>query len=159
MSSALSVYALCVVVLFCKMFAVSCYQGYFRLRWLAFTNPEDAAVFARPAERREHPQVRRAARVWANDLENLPAFFVLGGLALVLDTPATACIGLSILFTVARVLHTLAYLAGVQPWRTLCYGLGILCLLGFCAMILASATTSLAVVQPRQAPVSLAIPS
>lgn len=135
MSSALSVYALCVVVLFCKMFAVSCYQGYFRLRFVAFTNQEDAAFFNRPAREAERPEVVRAARAWANDLENIPLFFVLGALAVALDTPATLSAWLSILFTLARILHTWVYLAGVQPWRTLFYGLSILCLLGFCALI------------------------
>lgn len=44
MTSALTVYALCVVVLFLKMFAISCYQGLMRIRFRAFTNAEDAAV-------------------------------------------------------------------------------------------------------------------
>ena len=63
MSSALQAYALCVVVLFLKMFLVSCYQGYHRLRFVAFTNPEDAAVFGRVAQAAERPQVIRAAKV------------------------------------------------------------------------------------------------
>lgn len=135
MTSALSVYALCVVALFLKMFAVSCYQGLFRIRSKAFTNTEDAAVFNRIARETELAQVARAARVWANDLESIPAFFVLGGLAVAMSAPASITAGLSLLFTLARVLHTLAYLKGVQPWRTVFYGVGILCLLSFCATI------------------------
>lgn len=135
MSGSLAVYALCVVVLFAKMLAVSCYQGYFRLRLKAFVNAEDAAVFARPPQAAEHPQVVRAARAWANDLESIPAFFALGGLAVALDAPAAWSAGLSLLFTLARILHTLAYLARLQPWRTLCYGVGTLCLLGLCGLV------------------------
>ena len=135
MTSALTVYALCVVVLFLKMFAVSCYQGLFRIRFRAFTNTEDAAVFNRFAREKELAQVTRAARAWANDLESIPAFFALGGLAVAMNTPASVTAWLSVLFTIARVLHTLAYLKGVQPWRTVFYGVGILCLLGFCATI------------------------
>ena len=135
MSDALQVYALCVVVLFLKMFVVSCYQGYHRLRFVAFTNPEDAAVFKRAAQTTERPQVLRAAKAWANDLENIPSFFALGGLAIALDTSAALVAWLSIVFTCARALHTWAYLAGVQPWRTLFYGVGVVCLLGFCAII------------------------
>ncbi|MFK0088616.1 MAPEG family protein [Pseudomonas sp. NPDC090755] len=142
MSNALPVYALCVVVLFLKMFALSCYQGYFRLRFVAFTNQEDAAVFNRPARDAERPEVIRASRAWANDLENIPVFFVLCALAIALETPATLSAWLSILFTLARVLHTLAYLAGVQPWRTVFYGIGILCLLGFCAILTLRVVTS-----------------
>ena len=40
MNDALNIYVLCVVVLFLKMFLVSCYQGYHRLRFVAFTNPD-----------------------------------------------------------------------------------------------------------------------
>ena len=138
MSNALNVYALCMVVLFLKMFMVSCYQGYHRLRFVAFTNPEDAAVFKHAAQAAERPEVIRAAKVWANDLENIPAFFALGGLAIALDTAAQPTVWLSIAFTLARVLHTLAYLLGVQPWRTLFYAIGAVCLLGFCALITAS---------------------
>ncbi|MCI1040904.1 MAPEG family protein [Pseudomonas putida] len=138
MSNALNVYALCMVVLFLKMFMVSCYQGYHRLRFVAFTNPEDAAVFKHAAQAAERPEVIRAAKVWANDLENIPAFFALGGLAIALDTAAQPTVWLSIAFTLARVLHTLAYLLGVQPCRTLFYAIGAVCLLGFCALITAS---------------------
>lgn len=137
MSSALQVYALCVVVLFLKMFLVSCYQGYHRLRFVAFTNPEDAAVFRRIAQAVERPQVIRAAKVWANDLENIPMFFALGGLAVALEAATLPVLWLSVVFTVARVLHTLAYLRGLQPWRTLFYGIGVICLLGFCSLITA----------------------
>ncbi|CAI3805165.1 hypothetical protein GLGCALEP_03811 [Pseudomonas sp. MM221] len=102
MSNALSVYALCVVVLFLKMFMVSCYQGYHRLRFVAFTNPEDAAVFKHTVQAAEQPEVIRAAKVWANDLENIPAFFALGGLAIALDTAAQPTVWLSLAFTLAR---------------------------------------------------------
>lgn len=137
MSSALQVYALCVVVLFLKMFLVSCYQGYHRLRFVAFTNPEDAAVFRRIALAAERPQVIRAAKVWANDLENIPMFFALGGLAVALEAATLPVLWLSVVFTVARALHTLAYLRGLQPWRTLFYGIGVICLMGFCLLITA----------------------
>lgn len=38
----------------------------------------------------ELPQVGRAARAWANDLENIPLFFVLGGLCVVAGTASVA---------------------------------------------------------------------
>lgn len=77
----MEVYALCVLVLFLKMLAISCYQGFFRLRFRAFTNHEDAAFFHRDANPQELPQVSRAEKAWANDLENIPLFFILGACA------------------------------------------------------------------------------
>ncbi|NMZ41481.1 MAPEG family protein [Pseudomonas proteolytica] len=135
MSRPLHLFALCVLVLFIKMLAISCYQGFFRLRHRAFTNPEDAGFFQRQAHGQELLPVSRAAKAWANDLENIPLFFVLGGLCLALDAPAVATAWLFGLFTVARVVHTLMYLGGRQPWRTLAYGAGLACLLGLAGLI------------------------
>lgn len=130
MSELLPVYTLCVLVLCLKMFAISCYQGFFRLRRRAFTNPEDAAFFNRAANTEELPQVMRATKAWANDLENIPLFFVLGGLCVALETAPVATTWLFCGFTSARVVHTVTYLMGWQPWRTLAYGVGVACLFG-----------------------------
>lgn len=135
MTSLVHLFALCVLVLFIKMLAISCYQGFFRLRHRAFSNPEDAGFFQRPAIAQELAPVSRAAKAWANDLENIPLFFVLGGICLALDTNAAATAWLFGLFTVARVLHTLLYLGRRQPWRTLAYGVGLACLLGLAGLI------------------------
>ncbi|WEL58244.1 MAPEG family protein [Pseudomonas kermanshahensis] len=136
MHGALSVYAVCVVALFLKMLAISCYQGYYRLRYKAFTNGEDAAFFGRLANVEELPQVSRAGRAWANDLENIPAFFALAGLAIALNAAAVVIVWLSVVFTVARVAHTVCYLRGLQPWRTVSFAVGLLCLLGLVVTVL-----------------------
>lgn len=130
MNDLLHLYALCVLVLCLKMFAISCYQGLFRIRGLAFTNPEDAAFCNRAVQSQELPQVVRAAKAWANDLENIPLFFGLGGLCVALDTALVSTAWLFGGFTLARVAHTLAYLFGWQPWRTLAYAVGVACLFG-----------------------------
>ncbi|OPA91478.1 glutathione metabolism protein [Pseudomonas fluorescens] len=130
MNDPLKLYALCVLVLCVKMFAISCYQGYFRLRARVFTNVEDAAFFRRAAHSTELPQVGRASKAWVNDLENIPLFFVLGGLGVALAAAPVATAWLSGGFTLARLVHTVTYLAGWQPWRTLAYGVGTVCLLG-----------------------------
>ncbi len=137
MNNVLSVYALCVVVLLFKMLAISCYQGYFRLRFVTFTNPEDAAVFKQSAHAEERQEVARGAQAWRNDLENIPLFIALGGLAIALNASALGVSWMSSLFTAARVLHTLFYLAGVQPWRTVSYAVGVVNLIGLAGLIIA----------------------
>ncbi len=84
-----------------------------------------------------HQMVPQAARVWANDMENIPVFFALCGLAIDLETAAGPNVWLSIVFTAAKLLHTWAYLARVQPLRTVLYGIGVICLLGFCVVVTA----------------------
>ena len=137
MNSTLHVYALCVLLLFGKMLFISCYQGFFRIRHRVFTNAEDARFFQRQALPQELPQVQRAARAWANDLENIPLFFVLGGLCLALDTDGQVTAMLLCLFTGARLMHTLMYLGGWQPWRTMAYGVGLACLLAMAGLVTA----------------------
>ena len=135
MSSTLSIYTLCVLVLCLKMLAISCYQGFHRLRHLAFSNPEDAGFFHRAANAEELPAVRRAARAWRNDLENIPLFFVLGGLCVALHTPWLPTVTGFCLFTLARLLHTVMYLSARQPWRTLAYAAGLASLVHLAALI------------------------
>lgn len=137
MNELLHVYALCVLVLCLKMFAISCYQGFFRIRGFAFTNREDAAFFNRAVHSEEVPQVARAAKAWANDLENIPLFFVLGGLCVALGASNFPTVCLFAGFTLARLVHTVTYLAQWQPWRTLVYGVGVACLFGLGGMLVA----------------------
>ncbi|MCY1424371.1 MAPEG family protein [Pseudomonas alkylphenolica] len=135
MHDVMSVFALCVVVLFVKMLAISCYQGFYRISRMTFKNAEDAGFVGRQASPEELPQVSRAAQAWANDLENIPLFFVLGALCLVFNPPAALTVGLMVVFTAARVAHTLCFLARWQPWRTIAYAVAIVCLLGLAAMV------------------------
>jgi uncharacterized MAPEG superfamily protein len=135
MHDILAVFALCVVVLFMKMLAISCYQGFYRISRMTFKNGEDAGLVGRQPSPEELPQVSRAAQAWANDLENIPLFFVLGGLCLVFNPPALLTSGLMVLFTGARVMHTVSYLARWQPWRTVAYAIAVVCLLGLAALV------------------------
>ena len=121
-------YSLCAVILFLKMFALSAYQGFYRLSRRVFVNPEDANVFNKSAAEEELPQVRRAAKAWLNDLENIPIFLGLGTAYVLSGASPKAATWLFPIFTIARILHTLTYLLGLQPWRTIVFVIGMLCL-------------------------------
>ena len=135
MDTPLDWYALCAVVLFFKMFSISLFQGYHRIGQGKFRNPEDAAFSGKAPVAEELPQVQRAARAWANDVENIPIFLALGLAYVLLGAPQAAAWLFSV-FTVARVVHTVCYLAAWQPWRTLAYAVGIGCTIGVCVGIL-----------------------
>ena len=119
-------YALITVILFFKMSAISLLQGRARVGTKTFPNPEDAVFFGASAPAADEvPIVKRAAAVWRNDLENIPIFLFLGLIYVTLGCwPAGAFIYFSI-FAAARILHTIAYLRGMQPARTLFYVLGL----------------------------------
>jgi uncharacterized MAPEG superfamily protein len=119
-----------VVALFLKMFGLSVYQGFHRIGTRTFVNPDDAAVFNKLPAAFELPQVQRAAKAWLNDLENIPIFIGLGTAYVLTGASPGAATWLFSTFTIARIFHTLMYLLGLQPWRTITYAVGILCLLG-----------------------------
>ena len=120
-------YALTTVILFFKMSANSIVQGVGRLNAKAFVTPEDARFFAHaPPVPDEVPLVKRATMCWRNDLENIPIFLFLGLIYVTLGCwPEGAFIYFTI-FVVARILHTIMYLNGVQPWRTVFFTVGMI---------------------------------
>ena len=111
-------YAVASVLLLLKMFATSAYQGFHRIGKGVYKTPEDAALVGREAAKEELPQVQRAAKAWLNDLENIPIFLALGVAYVWVGAAPGLAVWLFVSFTAARYFHTLFYLLGIQPWRT-----------------------------------------
>ena len=127
--------ALCAIVLVIKMHAVGVYTGAVRGRVKAPLNPEDAAQYGGQLTEVDHPEVARVLRAHRNDLENIPAFLILALIAVLVGaSPAGMRIAL-IAFTVARIGHSIAYLRGMQPWRSVAFGVGHLSLLAVIVML------------------------
>jgi glutathione S-transferase len=119
-------YALTTVILFFKMFANSIVQGLARINARAFVTPEDARFFAHaPAVADEVPIVKRAAMCWRNDLENIPIFLFLGLIYVTLGCWPEGVYIYFTIFVIARILHTIAFLNGLQPWRTIFFTIGM----------------------------------
>ena len=119
-------YALTTVILFFKMFANSVVQGIGRVNAKAFVTAEDARFFAHaPPVPDEAPIVKRAAMAWRNDLENIPIFLFLGLIYITLGCWPEGVYIYFTIFVIARILHTIAYLRGLQPARTIFYSLGV----------------------------------
>ncbi|HUA33338.1 MAG TPA: MAPEG family protein [Candidatus Binataceae bacterium] len=122
----LKMYALTTIVLALKMAAISIAQGRARTAAGVFTNPEDAKAFGGQTATEEAPGVRRAARAWLNDLENIPIFLFLAGIYVAAGLSAGVFTIYCIVFMAARIVHTIAYLNSLQPWRTIAYVVGSL---------------------------------
>jgi glutathione S-transferase len=136
MDTPLDWFALCCVLLFAKMFAISLVQGWHRIGSQRFVNQEDAGLVGRDPAVEELPQVERAARAWRNDLESITPFFALGIVYVMTGAAAASAPALFVTFTAARMAHTICYLRQLQPWRTLAYAVGIVCLFVMCVNIL-----------------------
>src|SRR5437762_12470995 len=117
-------YAVCSAILAVKMLLSGSYTTAMRLRNKDFANDEDAKAFGAPsANAMEHPAVAHALRIQRNDLENIPLFFAIGLIYVLSGASAFGAAVYCWTFTVARLLHTVAYTWRLQPWRAICYGI------------------------------------
>jgi uncharacterized MAPEG superfamily protein len=120
----LRIYALTAIVLALKMTAISIAQGRARTAAKVFVIPEDAKLFGGTVATEETPAVRRASKAWLNDLENIPIFLILALIYAIAGLSTTAFLIYCVVFTLARILHTIFYLRAAQPARTIAYTIG-----------------------------------
>ncbi len=123
--------AICSVLLVLKMGAVAFATANVRRRSGVVVNPEDASVNpGSQVEAEEAPATLRAKRVHLNDVENIPVFLVLATIFTLSGASALAAWCYFGTYVVVRTLHTICYFRGIQPWRTIAFGVGQLVQLG-----------------------------
>lgn len=125
----LRMYALTAIVLSLKMAAISVVQGSTRAKSGIFVNPEDARTFGVKEAPAEAPMVDRAAKAWRNDLENIPIFLILAWIYVSAGLSAAAFVVYCIIYMLARIAHTVCYLKGLQPYRTISFTIGTIVML------------------------------
>jgi uncharacterized MAPEG superfamily protein len=89
-------------------------------------NPEDKKLNAKAdvvlnAGNEKTDRYKRAHR---NALENIPLFLITGFLLTTTTISFTFAAVLLGVFTGARVLHSICYIGGIQPFRTAMFGIG-----------------------------------
>lgn len=91
-------------------------------------NPEDRALNAQAEVVYEggNDRTARLRRTHRNALENVPLFLITGLGLCATPAPFALVAGLFGVFTAARVLHSVAYLRSMQPWRTASFAVGAL---------------------------------
>jgi len=114
------VFALCAAILVLKMAFTGSLTGILRFRYGAYVTSEDYAFMGKEAGPAAEA-VERVRRAHQNDLENILPFLGLGLLYSLSGPSAGVASTLFIVFTIARVLHTITYLAGMQPWRSIVF--------------------------------------
>lgn len=121
--TALGWWVISVVVLFFKMHSLAFVQLYHRQRAGTFRTPEDVAFFSKGKfDLADDTDLGdRATRAWRNDLENIPIYCAVSLGFVLTGGSATAGMIYFGVYTVARVLHTVVYLKGLQPHRFLCH--------------------------------------
>ena len=136
---ALRYYAIAGTVLAFHLIALALWTGAVRNKHKQFVNPEDATLNKGQNTPADHPDVERVRRAHNNAIENAIPFFVVGALYVVTGATATGALAYFGAFVGARLLHTLFYLAGRQPFRTLCFLVGVLAVIGMGVHVLRAA--------------------
>ncbi len=137
--AAFRAYAIACSILVFKMLAAAILTSATRSRVKQFLNPEDAGLMGGAGVVQEHPDVQRMLRLHRNDLENILPFFTVGLIFVLMGAPAFGAQAYFYTFTGARIVHTITYVAKLQPWRTVSFALGALCMVGMLVQILIAA--------------------
>lgn len=121
-------YAACSVVLCLMMTILWVASGGVRGKSKTTPNAEDAASVSKGSTVTETvpAEVARVLRVHTNTFVNSVPFLLLGLIYLMCGCSGTEAWALFGGYTFCRVVYTLVYLAGKQPWRTLTFFGGIL---------------------------------
>jgi len=136
---ALKIYALAGAIVAVQLILLALWTGTVRTMRKTFVNPEDAALNKAEQVEADHPDVQRVKRAHQNLLENALPFFAVGLLyALTNPRPGAAQIYF-FTFVGARLLHSVFYLWGKQPFRTLMFAVGALCVIGMAVQVIRAA--------------------
>lgn len=111
-------------ILAVKLLFVGILTGMKRASRKVYANPEDAVRSGGKVTLND-PEVERVRRAHLNDLENIPAFWILGALYLTTNPAAAWATLLFRVFTLGRILHTIVYaiVPLPQPARALSFSI------------------------------------
>jgi uncharacterized MAPEG superfamily protein len=112
-------YALTCLALSCNLMFLWAYSGAVRNKAKSTPNPEDASRFGAALSDMDPPAIARVLRAHANAQASIVPFLALGLVYVLSGGPPGAAITYFAVFTVARWLHSWAYLGARQPLRTL----------------------------------------
>jgi glutathione S-transferase len=126
--------------LFFKMWANSLIQAVSVIKYKKVFLPEDARFMkGKTHVSGEEPDLgKRASYCWENDLENIPVFLFLLLAFSLADGNSAWCMGFAIAFCASRTLHSFCMIKGIQPWRNICYQIGVFTCIGLSLGILKS---------------------
>ena len=121
-------YTLTVVVNTLNLTALWVLSGVARGGTKTTLNPEDAQTILRGAAivEAEPAAVARVLRAHRNSFDNTIPFLLLAFVFAAMRPSALEAQIIFGTFTAARLVFSVAYLKGLQPWRSLAYGVGML---------------------------------
>merc|ERR1740123_1359165 len=107
--------------------------------------PEDAEVVRNIAKKSAADQSdgfderARWARIVQNDMENIPITITLLWIAVFINGNNEANVAFASAFLFGRTMHTICYIYGLMPWRTIAWFIGFISTFGFIGNIIYAA--------------------
>ncbi len=139
-SPALNVYILFAVALCILLLVIDSVGGSVRGKTKTSLNPEDPAVKKGGKLVDADPDgVARVMRAHRNAMANIIPFLLLTLLYVIRGGSAQHILWVCSVFTFARIVHAVAYIRALQPWRSIAFGLGQLCTLAVAVRIVLAA--------------------
>jgi uncharacterized MAPEG superfamily protein len=136
---ALKTFALAGTVVALQLVLLALWTGTVRAMRKVWVNPEDAKLNKGEQADADHPDVLRVKRAHQNALENAIPFFAIGLLYALTNPSVGTAQAYFFTFMGARLLHSVFYLWGKQPFRTMMFALGVLCMIGMGVQVLRAA--------------------
>lgn len=117
-------YAITCLVLCANLLFLWVYSGALRGQSRTVMNEEDVRQFNASLTQADPPAVARALRAHHNAQASIYPFLLLGLVFVLAGGTAGVASILFGIFTLARLVHSFAYLRRLQPWRTVSFVVG-----------------------------------
>jgi len=111
-------------------------SGALRAKGGVAINPEDGARYGAPVSELDPPAVARLLRAHRNAEATIYPFLLLGLLYVLAGGGAGIAVPIFAIFIAARIVHSIAYLKAMQPWRTVAFAVSLLAILALMAAVL-----------------------
>jgi glutathione S-transferase len=119
-------YVASVVVLSLNLLGLANATAFTRNKGGEVINPEDKRLNDKAAVVYDegNDDTQRHRRAHRNALENIPLFMITGLIFAMTGPGKTFAIAIFSAFTVFRIAHSICYVKGIQPFRTISFALG-----------------------------------
>jgi uncharacterized membrane protein YecN with MAPEG domain len=117
------------LVLSLNLLALWVSSGAVRARSGVAINPEDGARYSVAVRELDPPAVARILRVHRNAEAVIYPFLILALVYVLVGGRASIAIPIFVVFTLARIAHSIIYLNALQPWRTIAFAISLLALI------------------------------
>ena len=117
-------YAITALVLSLNLIVLWAVSGGVRAGTKTALNAEDATMFKATHVEVDPPAVARVLRAHRNAEANIYVFLILGLIYALAGGAYMPALIIFVVFTLARILHSIFYVRGGQPWRTVSFTVG-----------------------------------